>query len=208
MHRRRRYGFAGSTDYRLHNGSSDYVRGLFAEFKDFGDTWNVQPDVGPLNSQTSTDPAASDGSVVIRHLNRTPEQRIYSIAAGERLNLGQSFLNYQFAVSRERQDGQFPSTYFSSPSNVAFGIDTTTPSTPKFPVWNGININDPTAYTLTKTIGAVDPVRELDLEGAVSLARHYIAGSHFGSFEAGLKIRSGDKTNKTYDTDSVAKEKP
>jgi TonB-dependent receptor len=208
MQRRTRYGFAGSTDYRLNNGSSAYVRGLFAEFKDFGDTWNVQEDVGTLISPTSTDPSIHDGAVVIRHLNRTPEQRIYSIAAGERLNLGQSLLNYQFAVSRERQDGQFPSTYFAGPSNVTFGVDTTTPSTPKFPVLNGININDPTAYTLTKTIGAVDPVRELDLEGSVSLARHYIAGSHFGAFEAGLKIRSGDKTNKTYEPVSTVTGSP
>jgi len=203
MQRRTRYGFAGSADYRLHNESSVYVRGLFAEFKDFGDTWNVQPTVGTLLSQTTSD---ADGKVVLRHLNRTPEQRIYSIAAGERLNLGRSFLNYQFAVSREQQDGQFPSTYFSTPSNVAFGIDATNPYTPKFPVTAppGFNINDPTAYTLTKTIGAVDPVRELDLEGFVSLAHHYIAGSHFGSFEVGLKIRSGDKTNKTYEPVSVA----
>jgi TonB-dependent receptor len=208
MQRRHRYGFAGSMDYRLHNESSAYVRGLFAEFKDFGDTWNVQPDVGTLGSPTSTDPAISDGSVVIRHLNRTPQQRIYSIAAGERLNLGQSFLNYQFAVSRERQDGQFPSTYFGGPSNVTFGIDTAAPFTPKFPVLNGININDPTAYTLTKTIGAIDPVRELDFEGSVSLAHHYIAGSHFGSFEGGIKIRSGDKTNKTYEPVSVATGSP
>jgi TonB-dependent receptor len=205
MQRRHRYGFAGSTDYRLHNESSAYVRGLFAEFKDFGDTWNVQESVGNLLTQTTSD---NTGNVVLRHLNRTPEQRIYSIAAGERLNLGQSFLNYQFAVSRESQDGQFPSTYFSSPSNVAFGIDTTNPTTPKFPVLNGININDPTAYTLTKTIGAVDPVRELDLEGSVSFARHYIAGPHFGSFEAGLKIRSGDKTNKTYEPVYVATGSP
>ncbi len=206
--RRHRYGFAGSTDYRLHNGSSAYVRGLFAEFKDFGDTWNVQPSFGTLISPSSTDPAISDGDVVIRHLNRTPEQRIYSIAAGERLNLGQSLLNYQFAVSRERQDGQFPSTYFQGPSNVTFGIDTTNPLIPKYSVLNGVNINDPTAYTLTKTIGAVDPVRELDLEGSVSLAHHYVTGSHFGSFEVGVKIRSGDKTNNTYEPVSKATGSP
>jgi TonB-dependent receptor len=205
MQRRHRYGFAGSTDYRLKNGSSAYVRGLFAEFKDFGDTWNVQENVGNLLTQTTSD---NTGNVVLRHLNRTPEQRIYSIAAGERLNLARSLFTYQFAVSRERQDGQFPSTYFSSPNNVGFGIDTTIPSTPKFPVLNGININDPTSYILTKTIGAVDPVRELDLEGAVDFAHHYTAGSHFGSFEIGLKIRNGDKTNKTYEPVSVATGSP
>ncbi|HKV82338.1 MAG TPA: TonB-dependent receptor [Candidatus Sulfotelmatobacter sp.] len=195
MQRRHRYGFAGSADYRLSNGSSAYIRGMFAEFKDFGDTWNVQEDVGTLLTRTTAD---TDGDVVLRHLNRTPEQRIYSIAAGERLNLGLSLLNYQFAVSRERQDGQFPSTYFRT-DGVQFGIDTSNPTTPKFPVLNGININDPTIYTMYKTIGAVDPVRELDLEGAVSLARHYSTGSHFGSFEVGAKVRNGDKTNKTYE---------
>ncbi len=161
--RRHRYGFAGGLDYRLSNGSSAYVRGLFSEFKDFGDTWNVQENVGNLLTQSTSD---STGNVVLRHLNRTPEQRIYSIAAGERLNFQKYFLDYQVGISRERQDGQFPSTYFSSPSNVAFGIDTSTPSTPKFPVLNGININDPSLYTLTKTVGAIDPVRELDLEGS------------------------------------------
>lgn len=203
--RRHRYGFAGTVDYRLNNGSSAFVRGLFSEFKDFGDTWNVQDNVGTLLNQSTAD---SDGSVVLRHLNRTPEQRIYSIAAGERLNLGKYLFDYQFGVSRERQDGQFPSSYFSSPSNVAFGINTSTPSTPKFPVLNGININDPSIYTFTKTIGAVDPVRELDLEGSASLGRHYLIGSHAGTFEIGGKIRNGDKTNKTYEPVYVATESP
>ena len=199
--RRHRYGFAGTLDYRLKNGSSAYVRGLFSEFKDFGDTWNVNESVGDLLTPTTS---ANNGNVVIRHLNRTPEQRIYSITAGERLNRGKYLFDYQFAVSRERQDGQFPSAYFNGRNDIAFGIDTTQPSTPKFPVLNGININDPTAYTFAKIIGAVDPVRELDLEGSASLARHYLLGSRFGSFEFGGKIRNGDKTNKTYEPVFVA----
>lgn len=203
--RRHRYGFAGTLDYHLHNGSSAYVRGLFSEFKDFGDTWNVNESVGNLLTPTTSD---ATGSVVIRHLNRTPEQRIYSVTAGEHLNFGQYLLDYQFAVSRERQDGQFPSAYFNGPSTVAFGIDTTQPSTPKFPVLNGININDPRLYTFDHIIGADDPVRELDLEGSISLARHYLFGSHFGSFEVGTKIRNGDKTNVTYEPVYVATGNP
>ncbi|HXM22336.1 MAG TPA: TonB-dependent receptor [Terriglobales bacterium] len=193
--RRNRYGFAGTGDYHLHNGTA-YVRGLFSEFKDFGDTWNVNESLGNLTSPTTSD---NTGNVVIRHLNRTPEQRIYSVAAGENLSVGQNLLTYQFAVSRERQDGQFPSAYFNGPSNVAFGINTTNPTTPKFPVLNGININDPTLYSFNHIIGAVDPVRELDLEGSVSFARHYLFGSHSGSFELGTKIRNGNKKNVTYE---------
>jgi TonB-dependent receptor len=193
--RRHRYGFAGTTDYHLHNGTA-YVRGLFSEFKDFGDTWNVNETVGDLLTPTTS---KDNGKVVIRHLNRTPQQRIYSVAAGENLSFNKYLLTYQFAVSRERQDGQFPSAYFNGPTNVAFGIDTTDPLTPKFPVLNGININDPTLYTFDHIIGAIDPVRELDLEGSVSLARQYLFGTHSGSFEVGTKIRNGDKTNKTYE---------
>jgi len=200
-YRRQRYGFAGSLDYRLSNGSSAYIRGLFSEFKDFGDTWDVNQKLGKLLTPTTS---ASTGSVVIRHLDRTPQQRIYSLTGGEKLNLGQYLLDYQVAVSRERSDGQFPMTYFNGSKKVAFGIDTSNPMIPKLPVLNGVDINDPAAYTLAKTISADDHARELDLEGSISLARHYVVGSRFGSFEVGAKIRNGDKQNSTYEPVNVA----
>lgn len=201
QYRRHRYGFAGSADYRLSNGSSAYIRGLFADFRDFGDTWNTEINVGDPQSQTTS---ASNGFVQLRHLSRTPQQKIFSIATGEKLNLGHYFLDYQLAVSRSRQDGQFPSTYFSSPKIVQFGVDLTNPFTPKFPVMNGVNIDDPTLYTFTKTVLADDHVRALDLEGSVSLARHYLFGKHFGSFEVGGKARNGNKKNQTNEPVYVA----
>ena len=36
---RTRYGFAGSTDYKLGDGSSIYLRGLFSRFEDYGEKW-------------------------------------------------------------------------------------------------------------------------------------------------------------------------
>ena len=205
QYRRHRYGFAGSADYRLDNGSSAYIRGLFADFRDFGDTWNTEINVGDLQSQTSSDP---NGYVQLRHLNRTPQQKIFSIAVGEKLNLGHYLLDYQVAVSRSRQDGQFPSTYFRLPKTVQFGIDTSNPLAPKFPVLNGIDINDPTGYTFTKTVLADDHVRALDLEGSVSLARHYLLGSHFGSFEFGGEVRNSNKRNQTNEPVYVATKDP
>jgi TonB-dependent receptor len=201
QYRRTRFGFAGGLDYRLTNGSNVYVRGLYSDFRDFGDTWNTEINVGDLTSPTTSDP---NGYVQLRHLDRTPQQKIFSVVAGERLNLGRYFLDYHFAASGSRQDGQFPSTYFRSAKDIAFGIDTANPLTPKFPVLNGVNIDDPTIYSFTKTVLADDHVRDHDLEGAVSLARHYQRGSHFGSFEIGGEIRNSNKKNSTFEPVYVA----
>src|SRR3982074_581996 len=79
QYRRHRYGFAGSADYRIGKASSAYIRGVFADFRDFGDTWNVELNPDQVSPTTS----APDGYVQLRHLNRTPQQKIFSIAAGE-----------------------------------------------------------------------------------------------------------------------------
>jgi TonB-dependent receptor len=191
-HRRQRFGFAGSLDYRLGNGSSAFIRGLDSTLHDFGDTWNVNETVGDLLTPSTSAP---NGNVVIRHIDRTTQQRIFSIAAGEKLNLGEYLLDYQVAASHEGSDGQYPSAYFNGPKNVAFGINTSDPLIPTFPVLNGININDPTLYKFNRIVGADDHARETDLEASLSLARHYLFGTHFGSFEVGAKFRNSDKTS-------------
>ena len=57
---RTRYGFAGGLDYRLGAGSSIYVKGLYSDFKDYGDTWVYSPTPGDFTSPTV---AADNGSV-------------------------------------------------------------------------------------------------------------------------------------------------
>ena len=36
---RSRWGIAGSTDYKLGEGSNVYFRGFYSDFKNFGDRW-------------------------------------------------------------------------------------------------------------------------------------------------------------------------
>src|ERR1700730_14045228 len=99
----------------------------------------------------------SRGNLVLENLVLRQQLAVHRSRAHPAVGIGtfsctytEVALNLQVFNSRQVEQG-----VLSSPSNVAFGIDTTTPSTPKFPVLNGFNINDPTAYTLTKTIGAV-----------------------------------------------------
>src|SRR6266852_350497 len=51
---RHRYGFVGSADYKLGQGSLAYLRGLFSNFLDYGDDWIVTPAVGTFTSPTLT----------------------------------------------------------------------------------------------------------------------------------------------------------
>ena len=43
---RTRYGFDGGVDYNLKPGTSVYIKGLFSDFHDFGDTWVYTPTGG------------------------------------------------------------------------------------------------------------------------------------------------------------------
>ena len=47
---RSRYGFAGGVDYNLKPGSSIYLKGLYADFHDFGETWVYTANAGNLTA--------------------------------------------------------------------------------------------------------------------------------------------------------------
>ncbi len=178
---RHRYGFAGGADYRLKNGSSVYLRGLFSDFRNYGERWLYSP--------------ANDGTVSYNHNLRRPHEQILSVTAGENLNLHKYALNYQFAVSRSRQISRSSTANFDGPSDINFTIDRSNPLLPKFIAPAGVNIYDPGIYNFSSIRLSDDRARELDLEGAISLNRRYSLGSKFGSFEFGGKVRNGHKKN-------------
>jgi TonB-dependent receptor len=188
---RHRYGLAGSLDYRLGPGSDVYVRGLFSDFRDYGEDWIYSYSVGNFLTPTTSD---NTGSMSYSHVFRRPRQQIFSIAVGAVHTLGATLINYEFAVSRATQNGGFGSASFSGPQNVALGLDTSNPLKPKFPVLNGVNIFDPTTYTMTAQQIPNQHTGQLNFQGFASAARQYKAGSHLGTFEAGMKIRNAHKT--------------
>jgi TonB-dependent receptor len=188
---RHRFGFAGSADYRLGPGSDLYVRGLFSQFKDYGEDWIYSPSVGNFLTPTTSD---DSGTMGFSHVFRRPQQQIFSIAVGGVHTMGATLVNYEFAVARARQTGGFGSASFSGPQNVAFGLDVSNPLTPKFPVLNGVNIFDPTTYMMTNQELPNEHTNQLNLQGYASVSRQYNAGSHIGTFEVGMKIRNAHKT--------------
>lgn len=58
---------------------------------------------------------------------------------------------------------------------------------------DGTNLFDPAAYSLSQVLIPVRHSTQFNVQGTASLARRYSLGSHYGSFELGLKIRNAHK---------------
>jgi hypothetical protein len=84
----------------------------------------------------------------------------------------------------------------SSDNSVAFGVDTKDPFVPKLQVLNGINVYDPTAYSLGFGFTENNSIFERDVVGDISLNKQYSIGSHYSSFEVGVKGWDAQKTQR------------
>lgn len=187
---RTRYGFAGGADYRLGDMSSLYLRGLFAHFNDYGQDWIYSPTVGNFLTPTTTD---NTGTMGFTNVQRRPVQQIFGLQAGARHVFGSYLLTWEVATSQAKATGGYPRAGFDGPSNVSFGVNTNGGFTPTFPVLNGVNIYDPTAYTLSYLSLGNEVNFERDVMGAASLTKQYSIGSHFSTIEIGMKVWDATK---------------
>jgi TonB-dependent receptor len=213
---RTRYGFAGGIDYNLKPGTSVYIKGLFSDFHDFGDTRVYTPTAGNMikavnGSQVifdnATDCAAfnaanpppatqcSPGGYAYRHYIRRPDQQVFSILTGARHDLSSTLIVYEFAGSRSHNIGgqDFPTTNFSG-NSADLALDRSNPFRPKFVAQDGTSLYDPTQYGVTQTILPSYHATQVNFQGAASVARRYSFHSHFGTFEMGVKIRNSHST--------------
>ncbi|MFI5057510.1 MAG: TonB-dependent receptor [Candidatus Acidiferrales bacterium] len=187
---RTRFGFATSADYKLGTGSFLYLRGFFSQFKDIGQDWIYSPTPGVFTSPTTAD---NTGSMVFNHVYRNPFQQVFNVTAGAQHTFGPNLIGYEVSGAQARYSGGFPRGVFNGPTGIAFGLDTSDPHTPKFPVLNGVNITDPTTYTLTQVQYNSAPISEQDFTGNIWLTHQYNIGSHYGTFETGFKVRDAQK---------------
>jgi len=187
---RTRLGMATSVDYKFGTGALLYVRGFFSQFKDLGQDWIYSPTPGVFTSPSTTD---NTGSMVFNHVYRNPFQQIFNVTVGAQHTFGSNLLGYEVSGAQARYSGGFPRAVFNGPTGIAFGLDTSDPHTPQFPVLNGVNIFDPTTYTLAQVQYNSTPISEQDLTGNIWLTHQYTIGTRFGTFETGFKVRDAQK---------------
>lgn len=199
---RSRYGFDGDIDYTIKPGWTAYIRGLYADFHDYGSVYVYTPNAGNIvsndGSQTTFD---NTGNMQYREYDRKPDQGVYSIAAGASQAISSTVINYQFAISRGHNYGgqDFATTYFNGPSNVQFGLNESNPYRPKLSPIDNTNVYDPAAYSIASTEIPYYRSWELDYQGQASLAQSYNIGSHSSTFEMGFELRDAHKTQNEND---------
>ncbi len=214
---RTRYGFDTGIDYKFTPTTTAYMKGLYADFHDYGDTIVYTPTVGSLKSADGNvmtfdgpgDCSAADqtagncsvGSYAYRHYIRRPDQQVFSVLTGVRQDFTRDFLVYNFAVSRGHNIGgqDFPSTNFSGNSNVPFTLDLSNPVRPKFNATDGSSLFNAAQYGVTSTDSTHYHATQLNIQGDASYARNFTVAAKPTTFSLGVKIRNSASTQNEND---------
>src|SRR5882672_6988054 len=192
---RSRWGIAGSADYKLAEGSNLYLRGLFSDFKNYGDRW-----VYSLNDGAPP----SFGTQL-----RRPDYLISSVVLGGKHVLTTTWYSWDLSVSRSRQTGQvgdrnasFDATGLNGVSNCHYDPANTT--NVYLPQWTPACFTE--AYNLANFILSDVNINkgltaQLNLQATGAMAKRYHIGSHLAWLEVGGKFRNAHKFDNTFRVD-------
>ena len=190
---RTRYGFDLGLDYKFTPTMTVYVKGLFADFHDYGEATVYSPNAGtPVSGGASAVAFDNTGNYQYRQYIRRPDQQVFGFLTGGKDDLNSNVINYEFAVSRGHNIGgqAFPTTYFNGPSNVTFKLDNSDPYRPKLLPADGTNGYDAKQYGVSESDYYIYHATQLNIEGAASLDHNYSAAGHPSIFSLGIRIRN------------------
>jgi TonB-dependent receptor len=193
---RTRYGFDTGLDYKFSPSTTAYVKGLYADFHDYGETRVYTPTTGAITSASgSTINFDNTGNWAYRHYVRRPDQQIFSILTGVHQEFSKDVLDYEFAGSRGHNIGgqDFPTTNFSGVNQlagVAFEQSLKDPVRPTFTATDGANGYDPTQYQVSNTSYTRYHATQLNFQGSASEAHNFLFASKPNTLSIGIKIRN------------------
>jgi TonB-dependent receptor len=204
LYDRTRYGLTGSTDYKLNDNSSIFIRGLYSDFMDYG-----QKSVYTLQDTTIPSQIAAGNSTPSASVDwRRPDFAIGSITAGGHHVFSSSWLSWNVSVARSRELGTSDGGADFSWNGGTYNC-TSIPSNDMYrPAWSPscftpgpTNTVDLSNYALSSWHGPSSGIAaQLNLEGDAAYAKNYHMGSHFGTFEFGGKVRNAHKYDDSYST--------
>jgi len=225
---RSRWGLTGSADYKIGADSNIYLRGLYSEFKNYGDRWvysltDNTPIFNPnVPSQFPNAPTlfGSNGcsfdkttglescgsAATFNTQSRRPDYGIGSVMIGGKHVLTTTWFSWDLSVGRAHEtDRGYGTGNFSSnlsTSSCQFAPSLTTNSFE--PQWSPACFTEaynPANLTLRDISISLGQSAQVNLQAAASMAKRYHIGSHLSTIEVGGKFRNAHKYDATYSDD-------
>jgi len=210
---RSRWGLAGSLDYKPSDGSTIYIRGLYSDFKNYGDRWvysftdNTQGIKLLGSNGCATDPitglttAPCTGVPSFNDQIRRPDYGIGSILLGGKHVLATTWYAWDISAARSRQVGQV------GDRTASFNADGVASSSCQYDLANTKSLYlprwTPACFTEAYTNQSNFPLNrmqinngltaQLNLQGSGAAAKRYHLGSHLSTIEIGGKFRNAHK---------------
>lgn len=200
---RSRWGLAGSLDYKLSEGSSIYVRGLYSDFKNFGDRWayticDNTPNVTLLGADPNVGNTCTTPSFNTQI--RRPDYAISNLVVGGKHVLTSTWYSWDISASRSRQiENGDPSASFGSTldsSQCMFDPAATNGANKFRPQWTPACFTE--AYNqgnmaLSEIDTASGETAQVNLQFAGAMGKIYHVGSHLATLEFGGRFRNAHK---------------
>src|SRR5437762_1422571 len=194
---RSRWGLAGSADYKPSDGSTIYVRGLYSDFKNYGDRW-----VYSINDNLYN----NGGPPSFNDQIRRPDYGIGSLLLGGKHVLTTTWYTWDISASRSRQVGGV------GDRTASFNADGLATSSCQYDLANTKSLYlpqwTPPCFTEAYTNQSNFPLHrmqtnhgltaQLNLQGSGAAAKRYHLGSHLSTIEIGGKFRNAHKFANTF----------
>lgn len=197
---RRRFGYGGEFAFTPNDDTQYYVRASIAGYVE--SVLKNRLTYDKLDGSLSVNPANPAGyvtttAITIKGTDEEETHRNQVFVVGGRNRFGNLALDYHGAYSRATFSvGRNFGTTYTGPKNVPFAIDNITNADfPTLGVTNGVNVNDPTLYKLTKLGNSTEKAVDEEWSGAINAAldTHWIGSDD--RLQIGGEVRLRTKTD-------------
>jgi TonB-dependent receptor len=208
---RSRWGIAGSSDYKLGEGSDLYARLLYSNFKNYGDRWvyslnDNTPGIQLLGSNGCDSSGVCTGVPSFNTQDRRPNIGIGSLLVGGKHDLTSSWFSWDVSGSRSYDENALPGTAgfdsTLSASNCQFNSAATTSIyRPQFTPACFAEAYDPTTMQLSDVQIDHGQSAQVNFQVTGAGAKRYHIGGKLATIEIGGRFRNAHKYDDSYNID-------
>ena len=204
---RSRWGLAGSSDYKLAEGSNLYLHGFYSDFKNFGDRWvyhvnDNTPGTNLING--------SGGNPSFNASTRRPDYAIANLVAGGKHVRSTTWFAWDFSGSRARQlepgdpQANFRTTSAFNATGSACEYNPAGTTNIYKPRWSQscfTEIGNPANFELKSVdLFGHGLSAQVNLQVTGAGAKRYHFGSRLATIEVGGRFRNAHKFDDSFTT--------